>query len=104
MLRAKYIKTISAVSAALLLSTSSISFAKDTSTRDIHSFTCKEVMRMTGGDREISVSFLHGYWMAKNGNTKFNKAKVEAVTEKFYNHCLDNPTHKAIETMGKFDK
>ena len=83
---------------------SSVSFAKESGGTDIYSYTCKDVMRMTGGDREISISYIHGYWMGKMGNTKFDKKKVEEMTNKFYDQCLDNPTHKAVETMGKLEK
>jgi len=105
MLKIPYIiKTIITVSSALLLILSSVSFAKESGLTDIYSYSCKDVMRMTGGDREISISYLHGYWMGKNGKTKFDKKKVEEMTNQFYDQCLDNPTHKAVETMGKLEK
>ena len=104
MLKTRCITTLSAIAAVLLLGASSASFAADSEMKDINSYTCKDIMRMTGEDRSISIGYLHGYWMGKSGKTKFNKDKVEMATDSFVDYCLDNPGHKAVASMGKFVK
>jgi len=42
------IKTIITASAVLLLISSSVSFAEKSGETDIYSYTCKDVMRMSG--------------------------------------------------------
>lgn len=104
MLKTRCITTISAVAAVLMLGTSGASFAAKGEMKDINSYTCKDVMRMSGEDRDISISYLHGYWLGKSGKTKFSKKHVMAATDSFVDYCLDNPAHKAADAMGKFVK
>ncbi len=107
MLKMHYtMKTIMTACAALVITASSTSFALETSSEDIdiNAYTCKDVMRMSGGNRDMSISFIHGYWMGKAGKTSFNKKQVEEMTNKFYDYCLDNPKEKAVKSMGKFEK
>ena len=106
MLKKHYtLKTIVTACALLISTASSLSFALENNSKDIdiNAYTCKDIMRMSGGNRDMSVSFIHGYWMGKAGKTKFNKQKVESMTNKFYDYCLDNPTEKAVKSMGKFE-
>ena len=86
----------------LLMSAPGISLAQENKLEDVNNYMCKDIMRMSGGDRDISVGFLHGWWMAKLNLTKFSKEKVAVVTDKFIEFCLDNPNAKAVDAMGKF--
>ena len=102
MLKQKFTTTISALSVILLLSGPSTTLAQESKLEDVNNYLCKDIMRMTSGDREISVGFLHGWWMAKLNLTKFDKAKIGKVTENFVEFCLDNPKVGAIDAMGRF--
>jgi hypothetical protein len=43
---------------ALQLSTA---LAQDSQTRTIEQYTCKDIMREAGADRDIAIAFLHGF-------------------------------------------
>ena len=100
----RIITIISALSLTVLMSAPGLSLAAEARLSDVNGYMCKDVMRMTGADREISVGFLHGWWMAKLNLTKFNKEQVAVVTDRFVEYCLDNPKAKAVDAMGIFVK
>ena len=72
--------------------------------REINGFSCKDIMIRNGGDRDIAIAFIHGYLLGKKGATSFNLETLAAATDKFIDHCLDNPTKKAVGVMGEFTK
>ena len=45
-----------------------------------------------------------GYLLGKKGTTEFDTEKMSEATDKFIEYCLDNPTAKALDVMGKFIK
>ena len=70
-------------------------------TYDLASITCKQVMILSGGDRDAVVTFLHGYLLAESKKAEANLTKLGKATDDFLNNCLDAPTAKALETMRK---
>ena len=102
-------KAILLITAILLtLTLSGVSFAEDKGDskgpRDVNNYLCKDIMQLTGGDREIAIAFIHGYFVGKKGATKFNTAKLGEATDKFMDSCLDHPKDKAFSVMGKLVK
>jgi hypothetical protein len=75
--------------------------AQTQSDRVIESFTCKDVMREPNTSREIAIAFLHGYFLGKSGNSKFNVEVMEGQTNAFIEQCLDNPQNRAVDVMTK---
>ena len=66
---------------------------------DLGVVTCKEVMILSGADRDTTIAFFHGYLLGKHGGTKVDLDRLTDATEAFLNKCLDNPTAKAVATM-----
>jgi len=74
------------------------------SERSIEQYTCKDIMRDTGPNREIAIAFLHGYMLGKSGTSKFNVDVMEKQTDAFIDGCLDHPQEKAQDVMSKAKK
>ena len=72
-----------------------------TNDRAVENYTCKEVMRESGVDRNAAIAFLHGFILGKSGSTKFNLEALAKQTDNFIDNCLDNPTSKAIDVLTK---
>jgi hypothetical protein len=70
--------------------------------RDFSALSCKEVMRLSGSDRDISLAFAHGYVLGKKGTTRYNVDALAQVTDQFIDHCLDNPAANALHSFEKF--
>jgi hypothetical protein len=57
---------------ALLFGTAA-AFAEETSTKkDLNEYLSKDVMRLSGSEREISLALAHGYRVGKMGTTQFD--------------------------------
>lgn len=72
--------------------------------KDLKGFSCKEVMRLSGPDRDIALALAHGYVLGKKGATKYDVDMLAGITEKFIDYCLDNPKANALESFEKVAK
>ena len=85
-----------------LFAGASATLAEEPSTqKDLNEFLCKDVMRLSGSERENSLAFVHGYRLGKMGTTQYEIEALAAITDKFIDHCLDNPGDNALEAFEK---
>jgi cytochrome c556 len=80
---------------------STAAVAQDAGDRSVEQYTCKEIMRESGRNRDVAIAFLHGYLVGKSGTSKFNLATLHKQTDSFIDQCLDNPNAKAEDIMMK---
>ena len=73
-------------------------------TRDLKNNQCKDVMILSGEDREIAIAFAHGYMLGKKNTTRYVPAELGDATDKFMDYCLDNPKDNALAAFEKFTK
>ena len=78
--------------------------AKSDKADDLDRFLCKDVMRMSGDDRVVATSVLHGYTLGRKGTTKYVIADLTKITDAFVEHCLNNPNDKALQAFTKLAK
>ena len=70
-------------------------------TRDLKNFTCKEMMLLSGQDRDLALALAHGYVLGKKGTTQYSIEALGQITDKFLDHCLDNPKDNALASFEK---
>src|SRR5271154_2293176 len=70
-------------------------------TRTIDQYTCKDVMREHGDNRDVTIAFLHGFLLGKSGGSAFDIDALHKQTSDFIEYCLDNPSAKAVDAMSK---
>jgi len=87
-----------AAASALTFGTDRASFAQD-NVREVASYQCRDVMRMSGKDRDIALAFLHGYVLGTKGETSFDPEALRAATDLFIEYCLSNPDDVALDAM-----
>jgi hypothetical protein len=75
--------------------------AQDNTDRTIEQYTCKDILREAGSNREVAIAFLHGFLLGKSGASKFNIGVLTKQTDDFVDRCLDNPNDKAVDVMTK---
>lgn len=68
---------------------------------DLSSFSCKDIMCYDTPDRDIAISFIHGYLLGKKGTAKYIADELGKATDAFIEHCLDNPKDNALQVMAK---
>jgi len=61
-------------------------------------------MRLSGSERENALALVHGYRLGKMGTTRYEIEALADLTDRFIDHCLDNPNDKALETFEKLGK
>lgn len=75
--------------------------AQDAKDRTIEQFSCKDVVRESGADRDVAVAFLHGYLLGKSGSSKFNLDVLHKQSSDFIERCLNNLAERAVDSMAK---
>lgn len=93
-----------AMLAALLAGSAALAQDKDRGERTIAQYSCKDVMRESGGNRDVAIAFLHGYLLGKSGGSTFNVETLRRQTDAFMERCLDNPALRAADVMGEVRK
>jgi len=93
-----------AVFAALSFTGATALAAEQPQERDLGKFQCKEVMILSGQDRDIAVAFAHGYVLGKKGTTKYDVDALGRITDKFFDYCLDNPKANALQSFEMIAK
>ena len=74
-------------------------WAQDAKSRTVEQYSCKDVMREHGGNRDVTIAFLHGYLLGKSGRSTFNIDDLHKQTSAFIEYCLDNPSERAVDAM-----
>jgi hypothetical protein len=88
MLRFKPFITSVIVTVALCISMTNTLMAQDQTSRNMNNYSCKDIMRLAGSDRDIAISFLHGFILGKKGTNEFDTEKLAEATDQFIEHCL----------------
>ena len=72
--------------------------------RDLKNNTCKDVMRLSGQDRDVALALAHGYVLGRKNTTKYEIDALAQITDKFIDYCLDNPKENALAAFEKIAK
>lgn len=75
--------------------------AQDSKDRAVEQFSCKDVMRESGANRDVAIAFLRGFLLGRSGSTKFNLDVLHKQSDDFIERCLANPDEKAMDAMAK---
>lgn len=92
------------IAAMFLIGGGGVYAESPSNSKDLNDFLCKDVMRLTGSERENALALLHGYSLGKNNTTEYQIEALAAVTDNFIDHCLDNPDDKALAAFEKIAK
>ena len=71
---------------------------------DLKSYACKDIMRLSGTDRDIALALAHGYVLGKKNQTQFVTEELAGISDMFVEHCLDNPAENALQAFEKLAK
>jgi len=94
-----------AVTFTMLCLGGSTAFAGELSEpRDFKDNQCKDIMILSGEDREIAIAFAHGYRLGKKNTTRYVPEVLAKATDSFMDYCLDHPADNALVVFEKFTK
>jgi len=74
-------------------------YAQDT--RTIEQYTCRDILREHGSNRDVAIAFLHGFLLGKSGSSSFQVETLAKQTDEFIDRCIDTPQEKAVTVMMK---
>lgn len=89
---------------ATLLSSPLIAAEAEEKPVEIGSYLCKDIMRLSGTDRDIAIALLHGYMLGKKGAVSFVSSELSKLSNDFMEACLDNPQGNAMSTFEEMAK
>ena len=75
--------------------------AQSPNTRTVEQYSCKDVMREHGDNRDVTIAFLHGFLLGRSGSSSFNTDLLHKETSAFIEYCLDHPGEKAVNAMAR---
>ena len=75
--------------------------AQGSDSRTVEQYTCKDVMREHGDNRDVTIAFLHGFLLGRSGSSSFNTDLLHKQTSAFIEYCLDHPGEKAVDAMAR---
>jgi hypothetical protein len=75
--------------------------AQDAKDRTVEQYSCKDIVRESGADRDVAIAFLHGFLLGKSGSSKFNLDVLHKQSGDFIERCLDNLAERALDSMSK---
>jgi hypothetical protein len=104
MLNPRFLRTTVAIVALFMLTGTDGAAEPADSKRDFATQSCKDVMRLSGTERDIALAFAHGYMLGKKGTTQYDVDRLSQVTDRFIDYCLDHPTEKALQSFEKVYK
>ena len=93
-----------ALTSALFVGGSAIAADETSNAKDLNAFQCKDVMRLSGSERENALALVHGYRLGKMNTTKYEIEALADLTDRFIDYCLDNPNDNALATFEKLGK
>ncbi len=81
------------------------SFAQDTSEDtkvELNKISCREMLKMPGKDRELTLVFFHGVMAYKNSQMIIDRVVLREATDKITDYCIDNPNTMLMEAFDRY--
>lgn len=88
----------------LILGSAAAAAAQEDTLSDLNGLKCKDVMRLSGEDRSVTIGVLHGILIGRKGTTRIDAEKLGGATDQFIEHCLDHHGEKALSVMESMTK
>jgi hypothetical protein len=87
--------------AAAVVMAAAASFPAKAAEVTIETYTCRDLLRETGSERDVAIAFMHGYVLGRTNAAKFDVETLRKQSAAFVERCLDDPKQPALETMHK---
>jgi hypothetical protein len=92
------------ISALSLLGSNTLAQEAASPAKDLKNFACKDIMRLSGTDRDIALALVHGYMLGKKSTTQYVVEELGEITDNFIDYCLDHPADNALQAFEKVYK
>ncbi len=64
--------------------------------------SCRELLKMPGEDRRLTLVFFHGFMSAKDNQMIVDRIQLREATDKITDYCIDNPDETLMNTFDEY--
>jgi len=104
MFRLQQVLLVTVTAGTLFLSGANAYAEEASGSIDLNGYACKDVMRLSGNDRDIALGLLHGYVLGEKNKTSFITEELTKITDNYLDYCLDHPMENALQAFQKLSK
>jgi len=94
------IGTLAAVATAALAALSAAADADD-ETVNIEQISCREMLKMEGEERDLTLIFMHGFVSGEKAAPELDETELSDATETILDTCIDNPGDSVLSVFHK---
>lgn len=69
---------------------------------ELNKISCRELLKMPGKDKELTLVFFHGLMTAKNDEMVIDRVLLREATNKITDDCIDNPDSMLMTVFDKY--
>lgn len=66
---------------------------------DLNTVDCRRLLKMTGDERDFTLTFFHGLISGIKQDMIFNAPVLAEATDQVINHCIDNPNDTLLKVF-----
>lgn len=74
----------------------------DSSPVDLGKISCRELLKMPGDDKRLTLVFFHGFMNGKKNQMTFDRVALRDATDKVTEYCIDHPADTLISVFDKY--
>ncbi|MDJ0843742.1 HdeA/HdeB family chaperone [Crocosphaera sp.] len=69
---------------------------------ELNKISCRELLKMPGKDKELTLVFFHGLMTAKNEQMVVDRIALREATNKITDYCIDNPSSMLMTAFDRY--
>lgn len=89
------------ISPALTLSSLAQDTSEDTKV-ELNQISCRELLKMPGKDKELTLIFFHGLMTAKKNQMVIDRIALREATDKITDYCINNPDSMLMTAFEEY--
>ncbi len=74
----------------------------ENTTIELNKISCRELLKMPGKDKELTLVFFHGLMTAKNNQMVIDRVALREATDKITDYCIDNPDSMLMTAFDRY--
>jgi hypothetical protein len=87
------------ISVTGFINLNSNAYAQEQKIIELKAINCREVLKMEGKERELTLVFFHGFFTGKNNEMTINIDSLKNKTDKILDYCINNPNDSLIRAF-----
>ena len=72
------------------------------STVNTETLACRSLLKQSDSDQEATITYYHGFMNGKNNELTVDVVKLADISEKVFDHCVDNPNDSLLSVFEQY--